>query len=173
MAGSVGFYSHDTLTFPTGGGTAGETITLPETNLWDGIPNQSSVESCSWDVLYPDESNLLSTSTTVSFHSRPSLFFSDLSDSYMTLEMRLIKDGDDPIVKATDQVVPANFMAMTPWKDMQIHVGGKPIHSCYQNLLWEAYLKIITETSNDSLEVHIVVQYSIIQYNMIFIWGMH
>ena len=74
----------------------------------------------------------------------------------MTLEMKLIKDGATPGVTATDKVVPANFLSIVPWRDLQIHLGGKPIHSCYQNYLWESYLKIITEVSSDSLEVDIM-----------------
>ena len=80
MAGRVGFYSHEALSFPTGSGTSEASVSLPNVDLWDSIPSQSSVESCTWDTVYPQESNLLATSTQVTFNARSSLFFTDLSD---------------------------------------------------------------------------------------------
>ena len=79
MAGKIGFYTHETLNFPVSGGNE-QVVSLPETDLWSGIPSQNSVESSLYDIIYSEDSNLLSSSTELRFHSRPSLHFSDLSD---------------------------------------------------------------------------------------------
>ena len=79
MSGKVGFYTHETLNFPVSGGNE-SSVSLPETDLWSGIPSQNSVESSLYDIIYSEESNLLSSSAELRFHSRPSLNFSDLSD---------------------------------------------------------------------------------------------
>ena len=75
MAGRFGVYSHEALNFPMSTGGSSGTIALPECDLWAGIAQQGSVESVSWDHIYPEDGNLLTTSPELRFHSRPSLMF--------------------------------------------------------------------------------------------------
>ena len=81
MAGKLGYYSHESLNFPIVGSDA-STLSLPECDLFSSIPNQNSIESSSYDILHPEDGNLLISSPELRFVSKASLKFSDLADRY-------------------------------------------------------------------------------------------
>ena len=81
MAGKLGYYSHESLNFPIVGSDS-STLSLPECDLFSSIPNQNSIESSSYDILHPEDGNLLISSPELRFVSKASLKFSDLADRY-------------------------------------------------------------------------------------------
>ena len=79
MARKLGYYSHESLNFPIAGSDAG-TIALPECDLFSSIANQNTIESTSFDIVHPEDGNLLASSPEVRFCSKASLKFTDLAD---------------------------------------------------------------------------------------------
>ena len=93
MAGKLGYYSHESLNFPIVGSDA-NTLALPECDLFSSIPNQNTIESSSYDVLHPEDGNLLITSPELRFVSKASLKFCDLADRYILFTQYLwIEEG--------------------------------------------------------------------------------
>ena len=150
-------YSHDRLNFPISGSTA-TTVNLPEVDLWSGIPIQQSIESTIYEHVYTPSSNLLATSPTLEFKVKPSVLYTDVADSWLTLELSIIKTPDKspgskdvPDIVTTDHVGTCNFVGANMFKDLAVKIAGKPCNSCFNNFLWESYMKVIVEQTDQSL----------------------
>ena len=150
MASKVGYYSHEALNFPLAGSDGGN-VSLPECDIFSSIPDQASVESSLYDTVFCEDGNLLTTSSELRFTSKPSLAFTDLGESYIFLEMVLVKDGAVPAITDADKVIVSNMISVVPFRDLQIFICGKPINSCFQNYLYECYLRVMTEISDEAL----------------------
>lgn len=80
------------------------------------------------------------------------MHFSDLSESYIALELSFNKVAADKTIANTEPVSLCNFIFATLWKDLRIEIGGKPINSQYGNFLYESYFKLLLDTSYDGIE---------------------
>ena len=122
MAGISSTFSHDTLNFPVVG-SANDSISLPEIDIWSDLATQNSVEHSSYDHVYCDSSDLLSTSPDLRYVARPSTQWTDLSDSYLFLELQLIKtsgEEKDRAITDADKTCISNFLSNALFKDLQV-----------------------------------------------------
>ena len=122
MAGISSTFSHDTLNFPVVG-SSNDSISLPEIDIWSDLATQNSVEHSSYDHIYCDPSDILATSPDLRYVSKPSMQWSDLSDSYLFLELQLIKtsgEEKDSAITDADKTCVSNFLSNSLFKDLQV-----------------------------------------------------
>ena len=125
MAGISSAFSHDTLNLPVAGSSS-DSISLPEIDIWSDLATQNSVESSSYNHVYCDSSDLLSTSPDMRYVARPSMQWTDLSDSYLFLELQLIKtSGKDRTITDADKTCVSNFLSNSIFKDLQVSTSKK------------------------------------------------
>ena len=151
-------YSHERLNFPVSGSEA-STIHLPECDLWSHIPIQDSIQDTILEIVYCPSSNLLATSPCLEFKVKPSVLYSDLADSFLTMELSLTKNPDKSegskdtaVITDEDKVGTCNFIGACMFKDLAVQMAGKPINSCFNNFYWENYIKVVTEASYFSMD---------------------
>ena len=132
-------------------------ISLAETDLFSMVPYQQSVLRSYWSVFYPETGSLVSTNPDISFNIGPSPHCSNLANSFIRLEVQLTKEkdpqkqADTDEIKAADKVCPANFVAASLFKDIQLYISGKPIASNYGLSYYEAYIRMLTQLSHDAM----------------------
>ena len=152
MAGKMTtVYTHDQIQFPVAGSDEA-VIALPEIDFTSHIPTQGSVEKVSYQKLYCDSANLLGTSPQLVFHSKPSQYWTDLSETFISLEISLVRTDGKKIDVEKEKVSFCNFVAASLFKDLQIQICGKNTTSCFNNFYIENYLKVVLEQSQESMQ---------------------
>ena len=147
--------SHDTLNKPVLGSS--HKVGMSELDLHSVLPVQDDISKVTYDRIWPQNGSLVDTNPEVVFIAPPSPHFSDLSDSYFRMELKLVKQPDPAKKDDTSKIVPedlanvSNFTAMSLWKDITLFIAGRPINSCFGNALFEAYFKLLTQCSEEAL----------------------
>ena len=155
MAGRTLITNHEDLNFAVAGG-ANSVVALSETDLYSSLAIQDSVKSHHFEPFYPTTGSLLDSSPDITFNVGPSMHLTCLADSFLEIDISLVKGPTKAKVVAADKAVPANFASIAWVKDLNVFISGKPVTSSFGNFLHEAYLKVITETSSDSIRKWII-----------------
>ena len=102
-------------------------------------------------------------------------------NSYLCMDLRMVKDGAVPDMLSTDKAIVANFITgnfinllfsmeclyyicrlktyffcplfllAVLFRDFQILIGGRAVNSCHMNFMYESYLRTITELSEEAI----------------------
>ena len=124
---------------------------LSETDLYSTLAIQDSVKNHHFEPFYPANGSLLDSSPDVTFEVSQSMHLTCLADSYLEIDVSLVKGANKAKVVATDLAVPTNFAALAWVRDIKVFISGRPVNSAFGHFHLEAYLKVVTETSTDAI----------------------
>ena len=147
--------THDNFVKPLLGSS--HKIALSELDLGSTLPTQEDIQKNFYERVYSQNGSLVASNPEVVFISPPSQHFTDLSDSYVRMEVKLVKTHKDPDnkddtteIKDTDLANASNLVAFSLWKDVTLYISGRQVNSNFGLQLYESYLKVLTQCSEES-----------------------
>lgn len=134
-------YSHETLNYPIKNNAD---VSLSEFHLFSKVNFQGQVQSNTVESIYPTQGTLDHSAPNLEFKVRPSLDLTDLSDSWLELDVGLIKTSDDnKVPTAADKVTPCNNIMYNCFKSLNIELNGQPMHSNWNLYHLQSYIQVI------------------------------
>ena len=134
--------THDNFVKPLLG--SGHKIALSELDLGSTLPTQEDIQKHIYERVWPQNGSLVPSNPDCTFISPPSQHFTDLSDSYVRMEVRLTKthkvpdNKDDTLeIKDTDLANVTNLTAYSLWKDVTLYISGRQVNSNFGLQLYE------------------------------------
>ena len=155
--------THEGLNRPVLGSS--NKIGISELDLHSVLPLQEDIQKVSFDRIYPQNGSLLPSNPEVVFIAPPSEHFSDMSDSYIRMEVQLMKEPDpnkkDDTSKITkeDLANVSNLAAFSLWKDVSLYIAGRQVNSNFGLSFYESYFKILTQCSEEAQRKWVISGY--------------
>ena len=126
-------------------------IAFSTLDLFTTPPTQDDVQSEFCDKIYPVNGSLISTNPLVQFQIAPSEHWTDLSSSYLMMQVGLEKltwpRGSDATINAANKVSLANHIGGNFWKDVALELNGHLVTVNRGLAMYESYIQLLTQTT--------------------------
>ena len=117
------YYSHEDLNFSVRSG--GPRTKNSQLQIFSEISTDNEIEDVFWEIARYPADDLDISKPSVTFHIQPSSYLTDLSDSYWSGTLKLLKqktDGTWEKLGPDDKVAPCNNFWYAMWQDQFLKV---------------------------------------------------